>query len=335
MPEVFEIDINILGEITTFLLKERIILHPSISPNGVPDFSHYQGKKYNLIIDRNILTKLIKFVTDGELKDSHFRQIISSLLFWVNINNIGIVSSFALMEYAYSKQSSQEANSENKIFLEILDSYHPKIWMNVAIGKEMNIPKIESTNKIDADFFIEDDHFKMHYLEMLKLAQLYFTKELSSIKKLEAFAKWVFNNLIICRYTTFYAIYLLFDKSKIFNKSHQTNFDTINQKCKNQAWDLTYLSLWSTLHYYENNDDTIYLFTTADKELKQIFIKSHEESVETFFELYGIGNSKQFFEILNPIYQERKMPKLDMNKINKLIEQEKNILKEKLINYSL
>jgi len=335
MPEIIEIDINILRQITTFLLEKRIVFHPVISPNGVPDFSLYQGRKYNLILYRNILTKLIKFVTDGELKDPHFRQIISSLMFWVNINNIGIVSSFALMEYSYSKQSRQEANIENKIFLEIFDYYHPNIWMNVAIEKEKNIPKLNSKNNCDEDFFIEADHFKMHYLEMLKLAQLYFTKELSPIKKLDTFAKWVIDNLLICRYTTFYATYLLFGKSKIFNNPNETDFDSINLKCINQAWDLTYLSEWSTLHYYEDNADTIYLFATADKELKQIFIKSHNESFDTYFDIYGEEITKQIFEKLNPIYKERKMPKLDMNVIDKSIMQEKKLLKVKLINYGL
>ena len=331
MPEVFEIDINIFREITIFLLEKRIIFHPSISPNGVPDFSQYHGKKYNLIIDRNILTKLIKFVTDGELKDPYFRKIISSLMFWVNINNIGIVSSFALMEYSYGKQNSLEANLENKIFLEIFKSYDPQIWLNVAVDKEIKIPKIVSKNRLDANFYIESDHFKMHYLEMLKLAQLYFNTELSSIKKLEIFTQWVVKNLIICRYTTFYATLLLFGKSRIFNNINPTNFDLIHQKCKNQAWDLTYLSEWSTLHYYEDNADTIYLFATADNELKQIFIMSHKESIDTYFEIFGREITRQIFEKLNPIYRERRMPNLDMNVINKLINKEKEILKEKLI----
>ena len=335
MPEVFEIDINILEQLTTFLLEKKIIFHPLISPNGVPDFSLCQGRKYNLILDRNILTTLIKFITTGELKDPHIRQIISSLMFWVSINNIGIVSSFALMEYSYGKKSGQEANKENKIFLEIFHCYHPGIWLNVAIEKEKNIPKIESINKLDVDFFIESDHFKMHYLEMIKLAQLYFTKELSPIKKLEKFAHWVVNNLIICRYTTFYALYLLFGKSKIFNNPNQTDFDSINQKCINQAWDLTYLSEWSTMHYYEDNADTIYLFATADNELKQIFIKSHEESIDTYFKIYGEEITMQIFGKLDPIYKERRMPKIDMNVIDKLIKQEKKILKEKLLNYGL
>lgn len=335
MPEIIKIDVNIFREITIYLLEQRIILHPSISPNGVPDFSDYKGKKFKLILDRNLLTKLIQFVTSGELKDAHFRRIISSLMFWATTNNIGIVSSFALMEYAYAKQNSQDANRENKIFLEIFDSIHPQTWMEVAICKRTQIPKIVTENKLDTDFFIEGDHFKMHYLEMLKLAQLYFTKDLSPVKKLETFANWVYENLIICRYTTFYAIYLLFGKSKTFSSLHQLDFELINQKCINQAWDLTYLSEWSTLHYYEDEADTIYLFATADKELKQIFIKNHHESIETYFELYGQEKTKQIFEKLNPIYKEREMPKLDMGNIDLSIVKEKKMLKEIIINYGL
>ncbi|TDN97134.1 hypothetical protein [Sunxiuqinia elliptica] len=335
MKEVIEVKEHELELITIFLLKNRIILHPTISPDGIPDFSGFNDRKFNIILDRNILTKMIEFVTRGELKDSHFRKIVSSLIFWADFNHIGVVSSFALMEYSHFKQNSQDANKENKIFLEIFNNYHPRTWLNVALGNEQKIPKLESVSEQDADFFIESDHFKMHYLEMLKLAQLYFTPTISPVKKLEIFAKWVFNNLIICRYTSFYAIYLLFGKSKTFNNSEKKDFDSINQKCINQAWDLTYLSEWSTMHYYEDNADPIYLFATADKELKQIFINNHNESIQTYVKLYGKEKTKQIFEKLNPIYKEREMPKLDMNVIGELIEQEKLILKKKLKNYGL
>ena len=98
---------------------------------------------------------------------------------------------------------------------------------------------------------------------------------------------------------------------------------------------MTYLSEWSTLHYYEDEIDTIYLFATADKELKQIFIKNHHESIETYFELYGQEKTKQIFEKLNPIYKEREMPKLDIGNIDLSIVQEKKMLKEIIINYGL
>jgi len=335
MPEFFEIDINILVKIVTFLQEKRMIFHPVISPNGVPDFSYFQGRNHKLILDRNILTMLIQFVRTGELKDQHSRKIISSLLLWVNINNVGIVSSFALMEYSYNKQCSYEANNENKIFLEILNFYHPEIWMNVAIGREKNIPKLESLNNTESDFLVENEHFKMHYLEMLKLAQLYFTKNISPIKKLETFAHWVLDNLLICRYTTFYAILLLFGKSKLFMNPKQTDFDSINKKCLNQAWDLTYLSLWSTLHYYEDKSDDIFLFSTADNELKRIFINSHKESIDIYFQIFGKEITKQIFEKLNPIYKVRRMPKIDVNSIENSITLEREVLREKLINYGL
>ena len=57
--------------------------------------------------------------------------------------------------------------------------------------------------------------------------------------------------------------------------ANSSNFKIIWKGCYNQAWDITYLSNWSTLYWDESKTDEVFLFATADVMLKRIFINTH------------------------------------------------------------
>lgn len=78
--KLIEIKESELKSITLFLIDKKIILHPIISPDGIPDFSGYEGRKFIVILDRNILIRIIRLVNNGELKDTHSLKVISCLL---------------------------------------------------------------------------------------------------------------------------------------------------------------------------------------------------------------------------------------------------------------
>lgn len=84
--EFIEIKEEELKEITMFLVDAKIILHPSIWPKGCPDFSNQRGRKNVLILDRNIVTPLIRLLTNGELKDEYLLKVVGSLMLWSQIN---------------------------------------------------------------------------------------------------------------------------------------------------------------------------------------------------------------------------------------------------------
>ena len=234
--KTFEIKESELKNITLFLIEKQIILHPKISPNGIPDFTGYLEKRFVIILDRNILVKILRLVTNGELKENNDLKIISSLLLWAEFNNIALNSALALIEYSNFRQRNTESSEENNLFLEIFKQYTPKHWLDLATGKSTSIPKIELKEEKSFSFYLEDDHFKMHLLEMLKLAQLYFDNNQSIEDKFQSFFKWVFANILICKYTTYFACMLLGNNSKIFrNKdlilnSYQVDVYLYNEK---------------------------------------------------------------------------------------------------------
>ena len=96
--EVMKIHKEQIKLLTEFIIEKSLIFHPTISPEGCPDFSNHYGKQYILIIDRNIMTKIVEICNTGTLKDQHI-----SLLFWAHFNHISITGGLALNEYANNK----------------------------------------------------------------------------------------------------------------------------------------------------------------------------------------------------------------------------------------
>lgn len=329
--DFIEIKESELKEITLFLIDKKIISHPNISPNGVPDFSRYLGRKFVLILDRNLLVPLIRLVKEGKLKDSYSLKVVSSILVWSQFNNIAVTSGLALSEYAHFHKGNEKASLENDIFLRIFEQYSPKMWLDLSLGRRQTIPKIKDHVKTDFEFYNEGDHFKMHYLEMLKIAQLYFDDRYIIEEKFKKFHQWIYDNILICKYTTSFAAILFGGKSKTLN-AEKRDFNEVVRKCKNQAWDLTYLSSWSTLYYYEEESDNIYILATLDKELKEIFVLTHTETVDIHRQLFGEKVGDRIVDNLTAIYLPREKPEIDPKKLDEMIDSEKLALEEVLRN---
>ena len=327
--KVIKIKKSELKSISLFLCDNKIILHPIISPDGIPDFTGYKGRRFVVILDRNILVRILRLVNNGELKDVHSLKIVSCLLAWSEFNNIALNSALALTEYSHHHGGNIESSNENNIFLHIFQQYSPRDWFDLALGKIKKIKKIELNIEKDFEFFVEDNHFKMHYLEMLKLSQLYFNDELEIVKKFELFHKWVYENILICKYTTYFAVLLFGNKSKTF-RNRKINYESIIRICKNGAWDLTYLSFWSTQYYYEKAAEQVYLFATMDNELRELFFLSHKETLEIYKEIFGEENGQNIINSISYIYVRRDKPVVKPNLLDELIKEEEFNLKEKL-----
>jgi hypothetical protein len=331
--KLIELKESELRSITLFLIDKKIIFHPKISPNGIPDFTGYHGKKFCLILDRNLVIKILRLVSQGELKDNFDLKLTSSLLLWAEFNNIAITSGIAQMEYSHHHGNDIEASKENNVFLEIFNQYNPKHWLDLALGRRLKISPVKLEGNIDYKFFMENDHYKMHYLEMLKLSQLYYDDSISIEHKFENLHQWIFDNILICKYTTFFAALTFGGKSKMF-KNLERNFEAVDKKCQNQAWDLTYLSLWSTQYYYEKDSKEVFLFATHDGEMKDLLTLTHQESLEIYRKVFGKGLGGRIIDSIGKIYIKREKPKVELFDLDKKIVKEKDNLRQILKNYA-
>jgi hypothetical protein len=305
-------------EVTLFLIENKLIFHPRISTNGNPDFTNYHGRKYVLILDRNILTKLIELCLQGTLNDQYLLKVIGSVMFWAEFNGIGITAGLALNEYAHGLNDNIKASKENNIFLEIFDFYSPQHWLDLALGKKDNIPQITLSKDLNSYHFnIENDHYKMHYSELLQLCILQNNQVLKNNEKLIEYLKWNDKNILFCQYTLVYACLLFSRKIKQIKFN---NVDELLKKCKNQAWDLTYLSFWSTLYWEDKESDEVFLFCTMDKDLKRIFANTHEVHNNTFVDCFGKEKGSKIHEEFQRILSKRVRPNITDKLLKSLIE---------------
>lgn len=307
-----------LKEITSFLIDRKIIFHPLISPKGTPDFSYYKNKNYILILDRNLLIPLLRLANSGTLKDRFSLKLISSLFAWAEINGITTTAGMALMEYSYFKKGNKESNIEKNLFLEIFKKTNLSEWISLATGKITSISPVNSNNVFENDFSIKNNHFKMHYLEMLKITQLHFDEKKSIENKFKLLFIWIYDNVLICKYTIFYSLLVFGNKSKIF-KDKNTDYKKSIDLCVNQAWDLTYLSFWSTLYFNEKKTKNIFLLATMDQELKELFMITHEDNFDIFITNFGSKTGKIIIGDLKAILLKRVKPEIDSIKIDNLI----------------
>ena len=315
-----------LKQITLFLIDLKIIFHPLISPNGFPDFSNHKKRKNVLIIDRNILTPMIRLLTKGHLKDEYILKIIGSLMLWAQFNNLSVTSGLALSEYAHHKGGDDEANFEKDLFLKAFNHYHPSIWLEIALDRLKTIEPLSVDASEKFSYNKEYDHYKMHYLEMLKIAHHYFDPSLTAEEKITQFHAWVYDNLLVCKYTISYLALLIGGRVNTFNKIE--TFCQVIDKCKNQAWDLSYLSLWSTLYYNEHRANTNYLFATLDRGLKEIFISTHSESTDLHTEIFGSKVGSKINQSMLDTFKDRQLPKVYTERIDELIQIEQETLKQ-------
>ncbi len=85
------------------------------------------------------------------------------------------------------------------------------------------------------------------------------------------------DNLLVSEYLLVYAAMLFTGQENIRapKNSNSTDMDKVVAGCKNQAWDITYLTNWSTLYSYPDEYEQEFLFATNDILLKRIFINKH------------------------------------------------------------
>lgn len=324
---LIEIHETNIKEITNYLIKSKVIFHPHISPCGIPDFTNYLGRKFILILDRNILVLILDLVQAGTLKDSHKLKLISSLFFWSSLNRISMTSGIALMEHSHFQGDSTEAGIQHNVFQTIHKKYSLQDWFDIAVGNKSSISRIEQLLRTETNYLVDSEHHSLNYLQVLKLCQLYFQKEVNISEKLREFHKWSYENALIGMYSTFYATMFFSSRTKLANQIPNTLSENLYKNCRNVAWDLTYLSYWSTLYWNDQENDKIFLLATRDKEIKQLFSLLHSDSRNVYTKFLGEKIGEKVKKELDDINKPRPKIKFDKNELALKIVDEENRLK--------
>lgn len=284
--------------------KRQLIFHPYIAPEGRFDFDKFFliRKKKILIVDRNILSSLLKLCGEGKLQNLEEMKSIGLMMIWAFINDFSITAGEALQEYATRIASQDKANEELNAFFKVFDYYSPQIWLEVAYGKRTEIPILSDPQEINVktDFTNGSNHYYIILPTMIHIIILLRNKRLSPVDKFIELYDWILDNSLICEYVITYAA-MLFTNQKYIKAPKYANsndIDKVLSGCKNQSWDIAYLSEWSV--FYTNTSDypEEFFFTTSDIMLKRIFINTHAPTGVNGL-LFEVYSKKDYQKIMN------------------------------------
>ena len=288
----------------------QLIFHPRYSHEGEIDYKGLLGlknsKRIIVMLDRNLLSSMLNLSRDGYLKGENEMQIIALLMTWMIMNDFPASAGLALKEYATKFNDVVEPKLELQEFNNIFDYYPSMMWLRLAEGAIDRIPVCSLFIEpfiTEIEYNEEDDHLLMHIAEMLHVVYLYRRHDLSPVEKLLDFLIWNYEYLLISESTIVY-IAMLFTNQlgiKAPKNSGSNDMEKILNGCKNQAWDLNYLSNWSCFHYKEKAMDDIFMFATNDIQLKKIFINTYADGgvgvlIKTVF---SKSDSQKIYDVIN------------------------------------
>lgn len=318
-----------LDRIEELINTHEIIFHPTFSIYGYPNIIELKNTKKHLVLimDANILSDYLRLVKTGTIPDKERLKIIAALLIWSHYYNINLTSGIAFKEFTTDNNSVNRVSSENNLFLKSINHYKPRTWIELAKGDVLEIPSLSIDENLEEYFFGgKNDHYKMHYAEVLFIKYLLHRNDLNTQQKILKFIQWNSENSLLGKYTLAYVFLLFSQKIKQAKLYKAKSWEEIERVVKNQAWDLTYLSLWSTLYTEEDSSDSIYLFTTFDVDLKLIFCATHNKNVDIFTSCLSSKISDKIKLVYKTMILNREKPIITDQYIDNLISIERNRL---------
>ena len=272
------IDKSDIDQVWNEIQYRHLIYHQVLAPGGEFDRVEFQRKMAGvqgfIMLDRNILSGLLKACEQGTLEETEL-QNIGLIMFWSFLNRLELSPGFAVQEYSTRTREEADAATELQKFQEIQGQYNPYIWRDVALKRVCNIPKLNYSGERYPTTISNTNgcyHYYIALASMVHLVRLIRDQSKSLIEKLEDFYQWTYDNVITSIVILVYAILLLKNKNgiKAPKNSNSKDVATIIKGCENQAWDLSYLAYWIRISQDFSYDKTVF-FSTNDKLLQILF----------------------------------------------------------------
>lgn len=290
--------------------NQQIIFRPEIAPEGKIKYDIFAATKrrktLTLFVDRNILSSLLKFCEIGSLKNKGESQLIGVIMAWAIFNDMPISAGMAIKERAFQLRSQEKGLVELQKFLEIFEVYPGQMWLQVAEGQLAEIPPIKYSNtlaqNISVNYADGGDHYDMAVASLLHAVWLYRDQTKRPIEKVREFIQWMYDYLLVSEYLLVYVIMLFTGQDNIKAPKHANSNDLgkIVAGCKNQAWDIAYLTNWSTLYSDTDKYSEEFLFATNDILLKRIFVNCNTPFGVNGL-LFNVFHKKEYNQLMDYI----------------------------------
>ena len=345
MDDIIIFDDESINFIWNTIQQQQIIFHPDIAPDGKIKYNIFaetkRKKALALFIDRNILSSLLKFCEMGSLKNKAESQLIGVIMAWTIFNDMSISAGPAIQERASQLHSQEKGLFELQKFLEIFDAYPGQMWLQVAMAQRTEIPPIKFSNvsidNVTVDYSDGGDHSDMAVASLLHAVRLYRDQTKRPVEKVQEFVQWMYDYLLVSEYLLTYIVMLFTGQEyiKAPKNANSNDLEKIVAGCENQAWDIAYLTNWSTLYSNTENYPEEFLFATNDALLKRIFINCNApyRLNGLLFNVFPKKEYNQFMYYIESRMRNRVKPNFGDNPrtyFQKLIEKEKQELKIQL-----
>lgn len=260
--------------------KCQMIFHPVYAPCGefsIKDIFELQNssKDILIIVDKNFVSPICEIAQNGKLKDVDRFQRVALFVTWIKFLNAQATCGIGLLENDTAGLSTITGEETRQMFLHGLDNIPSQIWKDIAFGYKTEIPKqylFGTVTPVDAEYNYNDGlHLLSNEAAMIKIVQLIRTPNIVSVDKFDLFMRWYADNLDIAESIMVYAA-MVFGNAKYVAKpksATSSDYEKVVKGIRNQAWDITYITTWSTEYYHETNNKSI-MFATDDKTQKII-----------------------------------------------------------------
>lgn len=243
----------------------------------------FQDVSLYALLDNNILTRAVAFANGEKLSnESESRkvdQLAAAVMAFFLLSDFLLEPNIALYEKAWRK-SHQHAASELKSF-RIADHIHPQHYVNLALGRNENIPKdaineakCSAASKLDvvkeANFKKVLNHWKTSYLFLLKVTELWRSTG-TDLKKAKALIDWMKDDAFFSAVSSVFGILLLSPSrpGRMLKGIGSKNATKLQSGLQNAAWDCVYVKHWVN-QASRSTSDIIWFLCSNDKVLKQV-----------------------------------------------------------------
>lgn len=326
MQDLIILQDNELDDIFDIVNSYQIIFHSYYFKEG--KFEHYSDflrdrKDKIIILDRNMSSMIFDYFSKGNLNSENDMILVLIFLLFCNINRFQYNIGLAMCEYADNKENDEVIKQLNKL-LTYLSEIPTMVLKDKLITGNYDFKPFDIQNKFNryTNYKIKSDLYLTSYCSTLKIVEIFLTVT-SAKERIIKYLDWFYDNLLLSMYDITYAILLFtnYPSIKAPKSIKSKDFNYVIKGCKNQAWDLAYLSSLNNVQHQFSDKE--FFFATNDKNLKLIFIACH------------------FFENLWCDLIRDRLSKKDSNEVIELIENKMDdrvkpvINKEILTNLSL
>ncbi len=328
----------------------QIVYHPKYAPCGkfaIKDLFNFSKKEIMVIVDNNIVSPICDLAKKGFLPNKDQQIKVASLVTWIKFINATVTCGLGLIESDTAGLSNIPGEEKRNLFLYAINSIPAQLWKALAFNEIGKIPEsflIKTPIIIDKskNFSYQDElHFLTNEAAIIKIVNLLQSKDKIGHDKFLAFMEWYADNLILADSIIMYAAMVFGNVQHISKPKNlcSNDFEKVVKGIKNQAWDITYLTHWSSSYYGEKNNICT-MFATDDTTLKFIIanIIPPGECFVNVNSIFNTNNQKKKFDDLcqRKFGKNRIKPFKDLTNeetisaVKKIISNEYSFLKENI-----